>query len=126
MDLIRGAMWPTATLVLMMLSFGVGRMSGFRSMPEIVATLPGDESEFSRELDGRIRERFPVGTSEDKLLYFLQSEHFAPDWRRRNDANSSSFIANRLICQKIVHVRWRADAAGVLTEIGGAYESHCL
>jgi len=123
---MRGAIWPAATLVLMMFSFGAGRMTGFRSLPEIVATLPGDESEFSRELDGRIRERFPVGTSEDKLLYFLDSEQFTPEWRRRNDPNSSSFIANGLICQKIVRVRWRADAAGALTEISGAYESHCL
>jgi hypothetical protein len=125
-NLMRGAVWPTATLVLMVLSFGAGRMTRFRSLPEIVATLPGDESSFSRELDGRIRERFPVGTSEDKLLYYLESEQFAPEWRRRNDANSSSFIANGLICQKIAHVSRRADAAGILMDIRGAYESHCL
>ncbi len=123
---MRGAIWPAATLVLMMLSFGAGRVTGFRSLPDIVASLPGDESEFSRELDGRIRARFLIGMSEDKLLYFLQSEQFAPEWRRRNDANSSSFVANGLICQKIVHERWRADSAGALTEIGGAYGSHCL
>ena len=34
-------------------------MLGERIMPEIVATLPGDESQFSRELDARLRERFP-------------------------------------------------------------------
>jgi hypothetical protein len=32
---------------------------GVRIMLEIVATLPGDESEFSRELDARLRQRFP-------------------------------------------------------------------
>lgn len=124
--LMHSAIWPVATLVLMMLSFAAGRMTGFRSLPEIVATLPGDELEFSRELDGRIRERFPVGTSEDKLLAYLDSEQFVPEWRRRDGANSSSFISNGLICQKVAHVRWRADPAGVLTEISGAYESHCL
>ncbi len=123
---MRRAIWPTTTLILMMLSFAVSRMNGFRALPEIVETLPGDELTYSRQLDGRIRDRFPIGSSEDKLLYFLQSEQFAPDWRRRDDANSSSFTASGLICQRIAHVRWRADASGALTEIGGAYESHCL
>lgn len=80
--LMRGAIWPVATLVLMMSSFAAGRMTGFRGLPEIVGTLPGDESEFSRELDSRIRERFPAGSSEDKLLTYLDKEQFAPEWRR--------------------------------------------
>ena len=89
-------------------------------------SLPGEEAEFSRELDGRIRERFPIGTSEDKLIDFLASENFVPDWRRRDIANSSSLVEGELICRKIVRVRWRADAAGLLTEVGGIYESKCL
>jgi hypothetical protein len=101
-------------------------MTGFRNLPEIVATLPGDEAGFSHELDNRIRERFPVGTSEDKLIDTLASERFVPEWRRRNDANSSPFVADGLICKKIARVFWRADAVGVLTEAGGAYDSHCL
>ena len=52
---------------------------GSRSLPAIVATLPGDEAQFSRELDDRIRDRFPVGTSEDALLEFLVREDFAPN-----------------------------------------------
>ena len=80
----------------------------------------------SRELDDRIRERFPFGTSEDKLIAYLASEQFVPEWRRRNDANSSSFVLDGLICKKIARVFWRADAASLLTEVGGAYESHCL
>ena len=64
--------WTAATLILMALSFGAGRMTlGVRTMPEIVATLPGDESQFSRELDARLRERFPIGTSQDKLIGYL-------------------------------------------------------
>ena len=56
--------WSAATLFLMALSFGAGRMTlALRIMPEIVATLPNDESQFSRELDARFRQRFPIGTS---------------------------------------------------------------
>ena len=95
------------------------------SLPAIVGTLPGEEEGFSRELDDRIRERFPFGTSEDKLIAYLASEQFVPEWRRRNDANSSSFVLDKLV-SKIARVFWRADAASLLTEVGGAYESHCL
>ena len=124
---MRRAIWPAVTLALIIVCFAVGRVSeGFHSLPAIAATLPGDELQFSRELDSRIRERFPIGTSEDKLIEYLASEKFAPEWRRRDAANASSFVWNGLLCTKNVRVRWRADAAGVLTDVNGAYESHCL
>src|SRR5271163_5340893 len=104
--------WAGATLVVGALAFAAGRMTlGVRIMPEIVATLPGDESEFSRELDARLRERFPIGTSQDKLIGYLVGANFVPDWPRR-DANVGMFIFNGLLCAKTVRVLWRADAAG--------------
>ena len=52
---MRRLAWAGATLVLMALSFAAGKMTlGERIMPEIVATLPNDKSQFSRELDARI------------------------------------------------------------------------
>lgn len=123
---MRWATWSASALLLAMASFGAGRFSGFRPLPEIVATLPGDESEFSREFDSRIRERFPIGSSEDKLAAFLANEGFFPDWRRRDAPNASFFVQNGLICRKIIRVFWRADASGVLTEVRGSYESQCL
>jgi hypothetical protein len=87
--------------------------------------LPGDESEFSREFDDRIRERFPIGSSEDKLLTLLANEGFFPDWRSRDNPNASFFIQSGLICQKIVRVFWRADTTGALTDVHGSYESRC-
>jgi hypothetical protein len=118
--------WAAATLILVALAFAAGRMTlGVRIMPEIVATLPGDESQFSRELDARLRERFPIGTSQDKLIGYLVGANFVPDWPR-HDGNASMFIFNGLMCAKTVHVLWRADAAGSLTNVRGAYEDHCL
>ena len=67
---MRRAIWSASALLMAVVSFGAGRFSSFRPFPEIVATLPGYESEFSREFDGRIRERFPIGSSEDKLARF--------------------------------------------------------
>jgi hypothetical protein len=124
---LRLALWPLLTLVLMLISFVVGRSTGgLHMLPRIVATLPGEETEFSHEFDKRMRERFPVGADEDKLIAYLDAEKFLPEWRRRDDSNRSVFVWNGLLCKKIVRVSWRADATGLLTEVGGTYESQCL
>jgi hypothetical protein len=123
----RFALWPVATLALMFASFAAGRLTGgFHSLPALVATLPGDESEFSSEFDERIRTRFPLGASEDKLIAYLAAEKFMPEWRRRDDPNASVFLWNGLLCQKTIRVIWRADAAGLLGAVNGTYESSCL
>jgi hypothetical protein len=123
----RAWVWPLATLALMFVSFAVGRRTGgFHSFPAIAATLPGEESEFSRELDDRIRARFPVGASEDSLIAYLADQRFTPEWRRRDDVNASAFVWNGLLCRRTVRIFWRADAAGLLTEVGGSYRSDCL
>ncbi len=123
---MRRAIWSASALLLAIAAFAAGRFSSFRPFPEIVATLPGDESEFNREFDDRIRERFPVGSREDKLLTFLADEGFFPDWRSRDNPNASFFVQSGLICQKIIRVFWRADAAGTLTDVRGSYESRCI
>jgi hypothetical protein len=126
MESMHRVAWAGPTLILMALSFVAGKMTlGERIMPEIVATLPNDESQFARELDARLRERFPLGTAQDKLIGYLVGANFAPDWPR-GDTNASQFIFNGLMCDRTARVLWRADAAGALTYISGAYESHCL
>ena len=65
--------------------------------------MPDDELLFSPEFDERIRERFPLGSSEDKLIDVLTKEHF---------------VQNGLICEKIVRVFWQADATGVSEKFG--------
>jgi hypothetical protein len=123
---MRGLAWAAATLFLMALAFAAGRMTlAVRIMPEIVATLPNDESQFSRELNARLRERFPVGTSQDKLIGYLIGANFVPDWPQHGE-NASQFTFAGLVCDRTAHVVWRADAAGILTDVSGSYESHCL
>jgi hypothetical protein len=112
---------------LMLLSFVTGRMiGGFHKLPALAATLPGDEKDFSQELDVKIREEFPVGSSEESLIRYLKAEGFMPDWRQRNEPNIGSVVHNGLLCKKIVQVFWRADPQGLLTEINGSYESECI
>lgn len=60
------ALWALALLV-GILGFASGRMtSGIRLLPALAATLPGDEPEFSREIDERVRELFPAGDQRKK------------------------------------------------------------
>ncbi len=124
---LRRAAWVSLTLVLGGGSYAIGRAGGgMRALPTIVATLPGDESGFSRELDDRFRTRFPPGSSEDALVDYLMSEDFSPDWRRRDGPNASFFVASGLICTKTIRVLWRADAAGALSDVRASYQSQCL
>lgn len=124
---MRNAAWPILTLILMAASFAIGRKTGaFHPLPAIAATLPGVEADFSQELDLRIRERFPVGSSEENLVGYLSDEGFVPQWPHREDGNEGVFTRNGLLCTDVVRVFWRADATGVLTDVGGAYESRCM
>ncbi len=123
----RRAALPTILFGLMMASLLVGRLEVHsNSLPEFVRTLPGDEPQFSHELDAWIRNRFPVGSSEDKLLEFLSREQFSPQWRRRDDPNEAVFVHRGLICAQTVQISWRADTAGILTEIHGNYQDSCV
>ena len=125
--LLRVWVWISASAILAIASFLVGRTTiGFRDLPEIVATLPGDESEFSRELDARLRERFPIGSDQESLVKYLAGAGFVPEWPRRDGFYGSSFIKSGAICTKIIHVRWRADSSGIVTDIAGSYESRCI
>ena len=124
---MRRVIWAAAILIVAAISFGFGRLGGgAHTLPSMVATIPGDEAGFNQEFNNRMRTRFPPGSSEDALIDYLKSGNFAPDWRRRDGANSSALILDGLICQKIIRVQWRADPAGALTDVSGAYQSHCL
>ena len=97
-------------LLVALASFGYGRLGGgAHNLPAMVATIPGDEAGFSQEFNNRMRTRFSPGSSEDALIDYLRSENFAPEWRRRDEANASALVLNGLICQKVIRARWRAD-----------------
>src|ERR1700683_926859 len=105
---MRRVNWAVAILIVAFLSFGFGRLGGgAHSVPAMVATIPVDEAGFSQEFNNRIRTRFPPGSNEDALIDYLKSENFAPEWRRRDAANSSALVLDGLICQKVIRVQWR-------------------
>ena len=107
-------------------AFWVGsKFHDYRALPPIVATLTSTESDFGRELEERLRAKFPIGTTEEKLIDFLQTEGFSPDWRRRDELNASQFIRQGVLCNKSVRVLWRSDRDGTLADLIARYESIC-
>ena len=120
-------LWLVAVLGLMAASFILGRVTiGSKMLPEIAATLPGEESQFPGELDRRFRDRFPIGSDEDKLLYFLRTQNFIPDWRRRDEPNAAYFLRRGLLCEQTIFVTWSAEPSGALRSVRADYKSHCL
>lgn len=116
-----------ALLALLGAAYGAGRLSAWpKPLPEIAATLDGDESNFSSQLDRRLRNRFPAGSREQDLIDLLRREGFQPDWRGGADPNIATFLHRGVFCEQTVHVLWRADSSGVLIEVGGDYKSQCL
>jgi hypothetical protein len=123
----RRLVWPLLVILLMTASFFAGRIvASFRHLPEIAATLPGDESQFGPELDVKVKERFPLGTADKDLIAELAQQGFTPEWRERDYANAASFVWTGVLCTKIVRVIWRADSAGALTQVDGSYQSQCV
>ena len=124
---MRMAIWPLVTLILMGLSFEIGRRTGpILALPAMAATLPGAAQDFSREFEERLRQRFPVGTNEGALIGHLDGEGFAPDWPRRNEPYAAIFVRKGLFCTDTLRVVWRTETTGNLTQIGGAYASECM
>jgi hypothetical protein len=125
--LIRLLLWPLVALTVIGLAYMTGRFAGnIRALPTIAATLAGDESGFNSEIDQKIRELFPIGSDETKLIDYLASEGFAPEWHRAREPKSALFVREGLFCQKSVRIFWRADANDALTDVGGSYASHCF
>ena len=121
------AIWPLVTLILMGLSFAIGRRTGpLHTLPAMVATLPGAARDFSREFDERLRQQFPIGTNEGELIAYLDGEGFTPDWPRRNEPFAANFVRKGLFCEDTLRVVWRTESTGNLSQVDGAYASECM
>jgi hypothetical protein len=116
-----------AAIATVVISFSVGWSArDHKRLPTILATLAGDEGSFDSGIRARIRQQFPVGSSEDDLIDYLEAEGFVPEWRWRNGQNAGRFVYDGIICKKIVRVLWRSDDRGMLTEVSGSYAKRCV
>ena len=88
----------------------------FRRLPEIVASLPSEVTEAEPIFDARVKDRFPMGTSQDELKAELQEQGFrlSPAYPGFQDAT----FRRRFPPTTTWSIRWKADR-GKLTDVWG-------
>ena len=93
--------------------------AGSKATPEIGRDLPAEYADGTRVFDQRVKQRFPLGSSEQAMVEELERQGF-----RRSAAFSgvedATFTRDELITETLWSVRWRAQA-GRITEIWGVY-----
>lgn len=89
------------------------------SPPRIGQGLPANFAEARTAFDQRVKERFPVGSSESALVTELRREHF------RISPFSATREVSNFVCRLMYEVDWKA-ADGEITEVGGVFRPTCL
>lgn len=81
-----------------------------------------------RELNERVRTRFPPGSSEAAMIAELHRQGFRTDPIERDERglwHSATFERHDLVCIIIWSVRWRSQGQRI-TEIWAVYGGQCL
>ena len=75
--------------------------------PEIARGLPPGYAEANAAFDQRIKQRFPVGTSEKRIVRELEAQSFVvkshPGWKE------ASFTKSHIATETVWSVRWTAS-----------------
>ena len=97
------------------------------SPPEIGSSLPSDFQQARPDFDQRVKELFPVGSDETRLLAELHRQHFAISRAADTShySNSATYEAHQFVCDLLWTISWSADA-GRIKEIAGEYRNFCL
>lgn len=98
---------------------------GYRGTPALLQNLTGGVQDVKAQFDRRIRERFPVGSSEEQLTAELRGADFHPAWEQKAGWRHASYDRPGLPCRTFAHVQWQAEA-GRITAISGSYSRSCL
>jgi hypothetical protein len=83
----------------------------------------------SADFDGRIKSRFPIGSSVLDMGTELRHDYFVrTDWTTSlAEEHGARREENDMVCHRGVYVFWRADAANKITAIRGEYrEEGCI
>jgi hypothetical protein len=95
--------------------------------PPIGKDLPSNFAAARPVFDQRIKQRFPVGSSERELLGELARESFKinPSAHAADSPRSASYESSSMVCKLLWVVDWSAED-GRITDIQGDYGSVCL
>jgi hypothetical protein len=99
--------------------FAPGSLLSLRRTPEIGKNLPPPYREAEPMFDARVKERFPVGISEDEVVRALERQGFGRSASHKG-VEGVTFTRNDLVMKTIWSVRWRATN-GRIDEIWGVH-----
>lgn len=89
--------------------------------------LPSGWTEASSKFDARIRTRFPVGSSAQKLIDGLGEEGFKPTWFETEGEYGAKRDEGSFVCNVAARVFWRVGQNSMVSAIRGTYrEEGCL
>ena len=99
----------------------------FDPPPALVASAgSGNVSAIEARFDRAVRERFPIGSLESKLILDLVAQGFKPGWGWGQDGQTAIYKGFPVVCANEYTVRWRADVTSRLTQISGDFRAICL
>lgn len=88
--------------------------------PTLGAGLPAEPVAADIAFDARIREKFPVGSSEADLISAMKADEFVI-----SQSDTSAYVQRTdFPCEHSYQINWDA-AAGVLTAIDGQFKNNC-
>ena len=96
--------------------------------PPIGRDLPWAFADAQPVFDQRVKERFPVGASEQQLVTELRKEGFNLDPKnvgRTEFKSAAAYELRGLPCTLYWTILWNAESGGI-TAIKGKYDSACL
>jgi len=92
-----------------------------KPFPSLAAGLPRKVDEAEREFDRRVRDKFPVGSSEAAIKAALRQEGWGEP-RAYKDMYYVNFTrASSFIMEQSATIVWKVDEQGRLTDIRGGY-----
>ncbi len=99
-----------------------------RSVPLTVG-MTGDWTTVTKRFDARVRQRFPIGSSESDMGNALSQQGFSQvDWGGATGTEHEAVRReDNFVCRVAARIHWRATADGRLTSVRGSYnEEGCL
>jgi hypothetical protein len=104
-------------------------VSSCDAVPPIARDLPSTLADLQPAFDQRVKERFPVGASEQEIVAELRDEGFTPldpkKWKLGTFASVAAYEARRFPCVFDWTIYWSAEN-GKIAAIKGGFFSGCL
>ena len=89
--------------------------------------LPSGWNDATSQFDTRVRTRFPIGSSAQKLTDGLGAEGFKPTWFETGGEYGAKRDEGSFVCNIAARVFWRVGQNGAVSAIRGTYnEEGCL